>query len=197
MHLLHVFSFSVLAALCSAYKPPSDLEDGIYMVDPTAQIAQSAKFASNFDNDGLIRVGDLTQHTGFNHTTQFSRRDDFTQHPRETKCETYDTMLLADYTVAMNSFADRCTKEKVPARKKNGLICSGKQGILFVKAGGSIVYHCNVSCQKQNCGGGHIAPFEDWADQICGSLKGAWFYSSWDFTMGRDEWGSEFCRQTI
>ncbi|KAF3016528.1 hypothetical protein E8E14_011725 [Neopestalotiopsis sp. 37M] len=102
-------------------------------------------------------------------------------------------MMLADYTNAMASFKVQCEQDKVPARQRNGLICSGTQGILYAKAGSAIVYHCNVGCSEQNCGGGHIQPFEEWADKTCGRLKDGFFYSDWDFTMGRDEWGSSFC----
>ncbi|KAI0886675.1 uncharacterized protein GGS22DRAFT_158422 [Annulohypoxylon maeteangense] len=193
---------ALLVAATGAYIPPEDLEDGIYLVGRGT--GDSAKFRRDFG--APVRIGDIVKPNDargfFPNTTSpqessVERRDDFIHHERKHYCEDYNTMTLADYTIAMNSFTTRCENQKVPARSKSGAICNGSQGILFAKAGSAIVYHCNVSCQQQNCGGGHISPFESWADKTCGRLKGAWFYSSWDFTMGRSTWGSEFCGKTI
>ncbi|OTA58894.1 hypothetical protein K449DRAFT_436389 [Hypoxylon sp. EC38] len=199
------FAYSLVAALLvattGAYLPPEDLEDGIYIVGSPS--GGSAKFRRDYGTP--TRVGDLIQpkdaRSAYSNATesQEERRDEdtFVKHERGHMCEDWNTMMAADYTTAMNSFKKRCLKQKVPKRKKHGAICNGEQGILFAKAGSAIVYHCNVSCKEQTCGGGHLDPFEKWADSYCGSYKGAWLYSSWDFTMGRSTWGSEFCGRII
>ncbi|ETS77395.1 hypothetical protein PFICI_11269 [Pestalotiopsis fici W106-1] len=194
------FAYSLLTALAlaaaNAYTPPADLEDGVYLVD-TSSPGDSAKTRRNLE-ERLVRIGDIIQADPAAGTSENNvKRDVFTNHERGHSCHDANTMMLTDYSNAMASFKAQCEQKKVPARKKNGLICSGKQGILYAKAGSSIVYHCNVGCSKQNCGGGHIQPFEEWADKTCGRLKGGFFYSDWDFTMGRDEWGSSFCNQVI
>ncbi|KAI1322488.1 hypothetical protein F5Y16DRAFT_404430 [Xylariaceae sp. FL0255] len=185
-------------ALGHAYRPPPNLEDGVYLVDPAAQTIPSAKFASEYSSIGLVRIGDIIQPAAHDLTVQVATGDNFTNHPRNFDCHPYNTMVLADYMQAMSSFHDRCNIEEVPERHKHDVVyCTGRQAILFAKAGSAIVYHCNASCQKQHCGGGHIPVFEQWADKRCGKLKGAWFYSSWDFTMGRDVWGGTFCDEPV
>lgn len=119
----------------------------------------SAKFRREYE--APVRIGDIVHSKDARDLpsniteTQVERPDDvFTNHERGHSCETCNTITFQDYTVAMNSFKTRCQNQQVPARKKKGAICSGEQGILFAKAGSAIVYHCNVSCSKQNCGGG-------------------------------------------
>ncbi|OTA96795.1 hypothetical protein M434DRAFT_27408 [Hypoxylon sp. CO27-5] len=211
---------ALLVAITGAYTPPEDLEDGIYIVGSSS--GGSAKFRRDYETPTRVgdliqpkdarsvyetptRIGDLIQlkdaRSVYSNTTesQEERRDEdtFVKHERGHSCEGWNTMMLADYTTAMNSFKQRCASQKVPKRKKNLAFCNGKQGILFAKAGSAIVYHCNVSCREQTCAAGHVEPFEKWADSYCGHLKGAWLYSSWDFTMGRSTWGSSFCGQVI
>ncbi|KAI1342497.1 hypothetical protein F5Y15DRAFT_373007 [Xylariaceae sp. FL0016] len=127
--------------------------------------------------------------------------DDFTKHHRGHWCRDDEQIVMKDYFQARKLFNAACRMIDVPRRGQKEVSfwtsCSSPyQGTVLSKVGDEIIYHCNVSCQKQKCGAGHMRAFQKWADGVCGPLKAGLFYSDWDFSMGRGKWGDEVCGQT-
>ncbi|KAI0155021.1 hypothetical protein GGR57DRAFT_511988 [Xylariaceae sp. FL1272] len=204
----------LLAAFGHTYTLPADAPDGIYISQHRAMPIDGTSIQGQ-DGSVLVRIRDFPQYndtvevfdddeTRKQHNDAFDKEhDNFIKHYKDSGC-TRHTMLKDEYNAALRIFQEHCVAgEAVPLRwsgytyppenpewgspvKSPLWKCYGPPGVMLAKRGNAFVYHCNWSCEYQHCGGGHTAPFEWWADKSCGELRGGWFRSKWDFTMGRD-----------